>query len=266
MKNPIQCTSTKQDMPRERILGITFYTGELEAAIERIVQSGGLLVAPSGPGLATLQRAPEYRQALEGSDLILTDSGLLVLLWNLTHRPLIPKISGYLYFRELIKHPDLRERGSTFWIMPNEKEMRINLAWLNEVQGIPVSEDDCYLAPHYPAEGVVMDEQLQALIEERRPHLVFNNIGGGTQERLGYWLRQHLSYRPGIICTGAAIAFFTGQQANIPGWVDRLHLGWLARIVADPRRYIPRYFDALRLIPLFIHYGRKSPPPANSHD
>ncbi|MGE9292288.1 MAG: WecB/TagA/CpsF family glycosyltransferase, partial [Puniceicoccales bacterium] len=96
-------------------------------------------------------------------------------------------------------------------------------------------------------------------IEQRRPRFVFNNIGGGIQERLGYGLRQQLTYRPAIICTGAAIAFFTGQQANIPGWVDRLHLGWLARIAAAPCRYLPRYLAAVKLVPLFFRFGSQSP-------
>ncbi len=251
-------------MPTVTILGLPFYTGSLETVIDDVLKKGGLLVAPSGPGLAVLDRSPAYREALGNSDYILTDSGLLVLLWNLTRRPRIPKISGYLFFRELIQHPSLREPGATFWIMPSEEEMQTNLAWLNDVQGIPVREEDCYVAPFYSGDGYIEDEKLTALLEARRPHVVFNNIGGGTQERLGHTLRQRLSYRPGIICTGAAIAFFTGQQASIPGWVDRLHLGWLARIIADPGRYLPRYLKALRLVTVFFRYGTRSP--ANTHD
>ncbi|MBC2594540.1 WecB/TagA/CpsF family glycosyltransferase [Ruficoccus amylovorans] len=241
------------------ILGLTFYTDTLEAVVEATARDGGLLVAPAGPNLGDIPTMPEYYDALANSDYCLTDSGLLVLLWNLTHRPRIPKISGYLFFRELIKHPVLREPGATFWIMPSEKEMRINLAWLSDVQGIPAREEDCYLAPLYPGSGEVRDDKLAALLEERRPRFVFNNIGGGTQERLGHTLLQQLSYRPAIICTGAAIAFFTGQQANIPRWVDKLYLGWLARILSDPRRYFPRYWRALRLVPLFLRYGAKRP-------
>lgn len=242
------------------ILGIPFFTGTLEQAIVRTVEDGGLLVAPSGPGLATLCEAPEYQTAVEQSDIILTDSGLLVLLWNLLHSPKIPKISGYLFFRELIKHPAVKAPGASFWIMPTAKEMAINLEWLSS-QGIPVTEADCYLAPFYKAKGAVKDADLLRLIEKRRPRFVFNNIGGGTQERLGYTLRQQLSYRPAIICTGAAIAFFTGQQANIPAWADKAHLGWLARIIADPRRYLPRYTAAFKLVPLFLRCGAKRPAP-----
>ncbi|MEM9227454.1 MAG: WecB/TagA/CpsF family glycosyltransferase, partial [Verrucomicrobiota bacterium] len=226
--------------PTTTILGLPFYTGSLENALAALIKEGGLLVAPSGPGLATLPDAKAYHAALESSDIILTDSGLLVLLWNLGHRPRIPKLSGYLFFRELVKRPELRETGATFWIMPSERERDINLKWLNEEAGLNVRQNDCYVAPHY-GEGELQDAKLLTLIEERKPRIVFNNIGGGVQERLGHALSKQLSFRPGIVCTGAAIAFFTGEQARIPAWVDRMHLGWLARIIAHPGRYLPRY-------------------------
>ncbi len=55
------------------------------------------------------------------------------------------------------------------------------------------------------------------------------------QERLGYALRKQLSYKPAILCLGAAIAFLSGGQANIPNWADRLMLGWLFRPAAALR-------------------------------
>ena len=85
-------------------------------------------------------------------------------------------------------------------------------------------------------------------------------IGGGVQERLGYALKQQLSFRPGILCLGAAIAFLSGGQAAIPPWADRLMLGWLFRIVFSPRRYFPRYWAALKLIPLIFRYRDRLPP------
>ena len=68
--------------PPQQILGIRFFLGDLEEALTAAA-SGGLVVAPSAPVLADLPRDPAQREALEKSDLALTDSGLLVLLWLL---------------------------------------------------------------------------------------------------------------------------------------------------------------------------------------
>ena len=61
------------------------------------------------------------------------------------------------------------------------------------------------------------------------------------QERLGAYLRQNLDYMPTIICTGAAIAFLTGEQTDIPPIVDRLFLGWIFRWFSSPTRFVPRF-------------------------
>jgi UDP-N-acetyl-D-mannosaminuronic acid transferase (WecB/TagA/CpsF family) len=85
-------------------------------------------------------------------------------------------------------------------------------------------------------------------------------IGAGPQEKLGYYLRENLSYRPAIHCTGAALGFITGDQIAIPDWVDRFYLGWLLRVLAQPRRFIPRLVQAFELPWLIWKYGENLPP------
>ena len=55
---------------------------------------GGLVLAPSGPGLCDLERDPDYRDALLGSDVNLTDSGLVILVEVLSSRRRLPRASG----------------------------------------------------------------------------------------------------------------------------------------------------------------------------
>ena len=62
------------------------------------------------------------------------------------------------------------------------------------------------------------------------------------------FLKNNLSYQPSILCTGAAIAFFTRQQVIIPRWVDKIYLGWLWRCFSNPRVFIPRYLKGIKLI------------------
>ena len=67
------------------------------------------------------------------------------------------------------------------------------------------------------------------------------------------------SIKPTIHCIGAAIAFLSGDQVNIPVWGDRFYLGWLLRCLSDPKRYIPRYWDARKLIALMVRYRDRLP-------
>jgi UDP-N-acetyl-D-mannosaminuronic acid transferase (WecB/TagA/CpsF family) len=141
--------------------------------------------------------------------------------------------------------------------MPSEEDSRVNREWLNR-QGLPVGADDCYLAPMYPS-GRLSDEDLLSKIERRRPAFVVLNIRGGVQERLGFFLISRLSYRPAILCTGAAIAFLSGRQVGIPVWADRLMLGWLLRLLRSPVRFFPRIWKSLRLAPMLVRAERRKP-------
>lgn len=220
---------------------------------------GGLVLAPSGPGLCDLDHDEEYRDALLAADLNLTDSAFLVLLRTLRGHRRVTRTSGLRYLEAMLREPAVREPGATFWVMPTPNAMARNLAWLRE-QGHPVDEDACYVAPSYPRRGCVEDEALLGIIETRRPRHVFVCVGGGVQEKLGAFLNRRLSYPAGIHCIGAAIAFLSGDQVRIPLWADRLWIGWLLRCIRDPRVFVPRYLKAFKLAYLVLRYDEKAPP------
>jgi UDP-N-acetyl-D-mannosaminuronic acid transferase (WecB/TagA/CpsF family) len=244
--------------PTERILGIPFFTGTIEEACARARQ-GGLVVAPSGPGLADdLIHQPDYRAALAAGDLVLTDSGFLVLLWWLRTGRRLPRHSGLKFLQACLRRHAPTSR--IFWVMPGEDEMRRNFAWLERC-GLPAATRHGYVAPFY-GPGPIVDLPLRDAIESCRPDFVIIAIGGGVQERLGHALQKQLSFRPGILCLGAAIAFLSGVQVRIPRWVDRMMLGWLWRAASAPGTYGPRYLRALPLAWLVLRYGRAAPPDA----
>jgi len=240
----------------QQILGVRFFVGDAQGAIDEVSQCGGLVVVPAAPALKNLAVDKGYRDALLGADFAIADSAFMVLLWNLIDSNRIPKLSGLKYLRALVEEPGFRTRGSTFWVMPTARSAQRNLSWLRE-NGVSVANEDVYLAPLYGQ--VVSDEELLERIEERRPRHIVLGVGGGTQERLGLYLKQQLSYRPAIHCVGAAIAFLSGDQVRIPVWADSLGLGWLYRTVADPKRFFPRYWDARHLARLLLKYRDRLP-------
>ena len=284
-------------VPTRRILGVDFFIGEIDAAVEQAISHGGLFVAPSAPGLAVdLVKSAAYREALTTADLVLTDSGFMVLLWRAFTGEKLPRHSGLKFIRAVLARPELKQPGAVFWVMPSADEDTRNRAWL-VAQGFPVTPDDVYLAPHYPA-GPISDEELVRRIETRQPRVVMLAIGGGVQERVGLMLRARLRGGqaavdedglsgssapapansdltfnlppnpppsagrrggPSILCLGAAIAFLTGGQASIPPWADKLILGWLLRLVSSPRKFWRRYWDALGLARLLWRHRDRLP-------
>jgi len=243
-----------------RILGIDFFQGTARDAILR-VQSGGLVVVPAAPALVHLGTNKRYREALLDADLVIADSAFMVMVWNILQSDSIKRLSGLTYLRELLTQPKITEPGRCVWIMASPISAKTNLKWLAS-KGIQVPGECVYGAPLYGAE--IDDKPLLDLLERVRPDHIVITIGGGTQERLGSYLKKHLSYRPAIHCIGAAIAFLSGDQVHIPSWADKIYLGWLYRSISEPTRYVPRYWEARKLFTILRRYRDRLPPPTDS--
>ncbi len=241
-----------------RVLGISFFNGTLPEAIERCRQ-GGLVVIPSGPGLACdLPRDDAYAEALRRADLVLPDSGLMALCWKCFRFERILRISGYAMLKALLEEKAV-EQGTSFWVMPDAAQGEANRQWLQQTMDVRIDAGDIYVAPLYDQRGPLTDVKLLERLNKRRPRWVFVNLGGGVQERLGLYLRDNLGSELSVVCSGAALAFLSGQQGQIPMWADRLFLGWLFRCFANPTRFVPRYCRAWKLVWLLIRYGRRCP-------
>ena len=246
-----------------QILGIRFFNGDVDDAIARISQHGGFLVAPSGTCFARLREDEMYRRAMVSADMAIADSALMVVLWRLLRREKVHRISGLKYLKHLLRR--FKGEGSTevFWVLPSESARQKLLDWSCQ-ERFSIKTENCYVAPRYGPD--VEDRDLLVLVEQHRPAHVIIAVGSGPQEKLGCYLRENLSYRPPIHCTGAALGFITGDQAPIPDWADRLYLGWLWRLVAQPGVFIPRLPRAVELPWLIWKYGEKSPPTRRRSD
>ncbi|HEX5283088.1 MAG TPA: WecB/TagA/CpsF family glycosyltransferase [Bryocella sp.] len=237
------------------ILGVDFFGGSVADAVTEM-ERGGLLVVPAAPALKDIDHNAQYREALLNAEVCIPDSAFMVLIWNRISRQKIRRLSGLLYMRELLQRPEAHRAGNVVWIMASPGSAQRNLDWLSS-QGIEVPKECVYLAPMYGDD--VEDPALVEMLERLRPEHIVVTVGGGTQERLGFYLKQQLSYRPAIHCIGAAIAFLSGDQVWIPVWADKLYLGWLFRTIADPKRFGPRYWEARKLLNLMVRYRDRLP-------
>jgi N-acetylglucosaminyldiphosphoundecaprenol N-acetyl-beta-D-mannosaminyltransferase len=174
-----------------QILGIRFFVGDARRAID-LLRNGGLLVVPAAPALKNVSVDIAYREALLGADVVITDSSLMVMVWNFLQSDNIRRLSGLEYLAELLTSSDFRDLSRPFWIMANPASASTNVKWLRE-QGIEVQPDDIYVAPTYGA--VIEDETLLELF----------------------------------------------------------------RCISDPKRYVPRYWAARKLITLMLRYRGRDP-------
>jgi UDP-N-acetyl-D-mannosaminuronic acid transferase (WecB/TagA/CpsF family) len=240
----------------ETILGVPFFDGTVEEAVDLMSGNGGLLVVPAAPTLLKLCDDEDYRRAVISSDMVIADSGAMVLLWKIFTGRHVERISGLKFLKQLVTRLGSQPKERVLWIVPSKTAYQKTIAWLRDVNLLGTA--DLYVAPLYPRQ--VCDYALLGKIESHPPAHVVIGIGGGVQEKLGLFLRENLRARPAIHCIGAALAFLTGDQPSIPMWADRFYLGWLVRLLRQPRVFGPRYLGALKLPFLVFRYREKLPP------
>ena len=240
----------------QQILGIRFFDGKVEEAVDRALENRGLVVAPSGTCFERLTKDDIYRTAITQAELVLPDSGFMVLLWRLFSGRRMARISGLSYLQELLRRVEQDGHGAVFWILPHDEARAKTMGWL-QAHGFATAGDDCYVAPIYRSR--VEDPVVLERIKTRQPRHVVIALSGGVQEKLGLYLRESAGYRPAIHCLGAAVGFITGYQIAIPSWADRLFLGWFLRLLSNPRRFLPRALSAFALPRLIMKYGENMP-------
>lgn len=223
------------------IFGIKFFDINFNQFIK--LKQNGLIVFPAAPALCDISKNKIYYQSLKNADMALFDSGYLVLLLRFLKGLNVSKFSGYKFLKFFFKHI---KNKKMFTIETDKKNAMINKSFLNKFK-IQTKQFQ-YIAPFYKRNKSIEDTTLLKILNKKKPKIILINLGGGIQEVLGNYLKNNLNYSPLIICTGAAISFFTRQQAPINSLIDNLYLGWLIRCIFKPKQFIPRYLNSFRLI------------------
>jgi len=214
----------------------------------KIINKKGYFTFPSGPGLASINISKDYLFSLRKSDLVFFDSGFFVILLKIFKGIKVNKFSGYKFIDFFLKYLKKNNKKIILSIDPNKIFSKSNKIYLKK---LGIKNLTNYVAPKYNPTKI-RDTELVKLVNKVRPQFILNNIGGGTQEILGLYLKQNIKFKTTILCTGGAISFFTGDQAPINSLIDRLYLGWLVRLIFNPFTFFKRYLIALRLIPLVL--------------
>ena len=225
---------------------IKFFDYDFKYLINKLIYSGGYIVAPAASSLSEISKNKKYHQSLKNSDIAILDSGFFCILLRIFKNIKVKKLSGYLFLKLLLESKKLKNK-KYFLIDPTLEEQRKNFKLL-KLNGI--FNQRSYYAPIYNISNY-KDFKLLKKINLYKPDIIIINLGGGIQEPLGNFLKQNLKKRTIIICTGAAISFLTKVQAPINEFYDKYYLGWLIRLVHKPKSYFPRIINSLNLIKYF---------------
>ena len=234
--------------------GITFENFDIKD-FKKIIEKKGLFLFPSGPGLSSVEKEIPYLIALRNADYNFFDSGYFVLLLKYFKKVNVNKFSGYLFIKLFLKYIKDNNNKKLFLIDPSIKLSLSNTKLFNKI-GLVKKNINNYIAPLYKGKSI-SDKELLNIIKRVKPDYILLNIGGGTQEILGSYIKNNINFKCTIMCTGAAISFFTRDQAPINVFFDKIYLGWLIRIIFNPIVFLPRYLKTLKLINIVLNNNIK---------
>jgi len=227
---------------------IKFYDHSYEEIKKILLRKGGYLVAPAASSLNNILKFNSYLLALRKSTIAIFDSGFFCLCLLFFKRIKVKKFSGFKVMNYFLNDPQFKNKK----ILSCDKSIKssnINKLFFKKKKFKFVNH---YICPMYKSKKHIFDEELLRKIFIYNPDIIIINISGGTQELLAYNIWNKLKKKAIILCTGAALAFHTGEDAKINTIIDNLYLGWFMRIIYNPKIFLKRLFFSLGLIFIVI--------------
>lgn len=234
-------------MTKFRFLDIIFHDLDYQEIINILSKKKGYLSIPAASALINIMNNNIYRNSLKNSTLNIFDSGLFCLCIFFFKFKRVRKFSGYKFINEFVNDSKIK-LNKILVLNPTKKIEKINKTFLRSKKFKYVKS---YTCPIYDINNII-DYNLLKIINNYKPVFIIINISGGTQEPLALFLKKNSKIKFIAICSGAALGFLTKTDAPITNLIDRLYLGWLARIFFNPTQFIPRFIKSLYLIPLVI--------------
>ncbi len=179
-------------------------------------------------------RSPEYREALQQSDLVLADGVGVRLAGELLGQPVRDNVNGTDLFPRLAAA--LQGTGKRIYLLGGRPGVAEGVAgWL--AMNFPGVELAGWRHGYFSAEE---EAEVIEAIRRSGADLVLVAFGAPRQE---LWIRRHLSELGAkvVIGVGGLLDFFSGRIPRAPRWIRRLGMEWCYRLYREPRRLWRRY-------------------------
>lgn len=214
------------DFDKTFLLGVGFNNLTETEVLEYIVKNlqkqrkKYYIVTPNPELLVIANNDKDYKKVLNGAELALPDGIGIIIGSQLLGKPLKQRITGVDFMEMLCKEVSKRP---------------ITVSFLGAGPNVAVKTSEC-LQKRYPGLNVgwVAQEWSEEL-KNKETDILFVAFGSPKQE---IWITEHLNELPVKVAVGVggAFDFVSGNVRRAPGFMRRLGLEWLFRLVIQPWR------------------------------
>lgn len=243
-------TSTRGDalgagnLPGGRVLvdGVPFDALTEDLVVDRVMGAladgrGGAVVTPNVDIHRRLRR-PEFRDVVDGADLLVPDGMPLVWASRLAGTPLPERVTGASLIWSLSAGAAANRRS--VYLLGAASGVAETAAQRLVARLPELSVVGWYSPPLGFETSPAQMEAVAVRLREAQPDLVFVALGFPRQERLIARMREVVPSAWFIGC-GASVDFVAGRVRRAPHVVQALGLEWVFRLVQEPRRLARRY-------------------------
>lgn len=229
--------------PRTIVLfGIPFHDITMEETlvwIDQMIASrrAAYLVTANLDFAAQASEDVELQRILVEAELVLCDGTPLVWASRFTGKPLRERVAGSDLVPKLAARAEkMRHR---IFLLGGDPESLARAAE-NLQKNHPLLPTVHYYSPPFAPLHEFDNQAIVERVQQARPDILLVAFGCPKQEK---WIYMH--YRklgvPCCIGVGATIDFLAGKVSRAPGWIGKLGLEWIYRLLQEPGRLIGRY-------------------------
>jgi N-acetylglucosaminyldiphosphoundecaprenol N-acetyl-beta-D-mannosaminyltransferase len=235
------------------ILGVPFYTKTIDAVVKEVIDGCGTdhfpknycISASGAHGLVEAAKNPDFKVVLNNFHLNLPDGMPTVWIGRLKGAKEMQRCYGPDFFMKMIKSSATLPINHYFCggkegIAEQLKHTSINRFGNSNVVGT-----------FYPPFREMADLEMKELgdtINATKANIVWIGMSCPKQEQFAYRLATYTNVHF-LVAVGAAFDFHTGQVKQAPKWMREVGLEWFFRLLMEPKRLFPRYFE---VVPQFI--------------
>lgn len=228
------------------IMGLSFDNITMDEALARAREllagtHAACVVTPNAEMAYEAMHDASLRAVLNGADLVLPDGAGVVLASKILKKPLKQKVAGVDFAAGLLR--ELASTGGRLYLLGGKPGVAEQAAQKMRKQnpGLCI----CGMA-----DGYFQDEAgAVRAVNAAGADVLFVCLGAPKQERFmqAHQNELHVKLMAGL---GGTLDAFAGTVKRAPGWMIRLNLEWLYRLIKEPRRFkrmlrLPKYILAV---------------------
>lgn len=183
------------------------------------------------------QENPEYCKVQNGGIMAIPDGGPLSSVGRWRGNKHMCRVTGPDFMGEIFGKSAQKGYRHYFYGSTEETLRKLEERLEKNYPGIQIVG---MYSPPFASLTYEEDFMIRQIINEAKPDFIWVGLGAPKQE---IWMSEHQGKLDGFMTgVGAGFDYYAGNISRAPGWMQRMNLEWMYRLLQEPDRLFKRYW------------------------